>query len=232
MTEAIEHWERNTSIKFVARTAQRCRFHHVPAFHRLLVADWQTGRRAVHQPCRRVRSRQRHPRDRPCRRPMARAGPRGPRELHHDQPGQDRGRQGAQLQPAHQRRGRHRRVRLRLDLCTTVRSSSPGSDRPNNRSAATDRSEERVECWRHRGNPLSLLFPAAGRQRQPRRRGFGDRGSASSGATVITAVRTESNTLKLISWRVNNDGSVSRTGDSGDAAGTASHIDIADAQST
>jgi len=47
---------------------------------------------------------------------------------------------------------------------------------------------------------------------------------------VITAVRTESNTLKLISWRVNNDGSVSRTGDSGDAAGAASHIDIARAQ--
>ena len=44
---------------------------------------------------------------------------------------------------------------------------------------------------------------------------------------VVTAVRTESNTLKLISWQVNGDGSLTRTGDSGDLAGTASNIDIA-----
>jgi hypothetical protein len=44
---------------------------------------------------------------------------------------------------------------------------------------------------------------------------------------VVTAVRTQSNTLKLISWRVNNDGSVSRTGDSGGQAGRASNIAIA-----
>jgi astacin len=44
---------------------------------------------------------------------------------------------------------------------------------------------------------------------------------------VVTAVRTQENTLKLISWQVSNDGSVSRLGDSGDQAGAASDIDIA-----
>lgn len=44
---------------------------------------------------------------------------------------------------------------------------------------------------------------------------------------VVTAVRTQANTLKLISWRVNNDGSVARTGDSANLAGIASEIDIA-----
>lgn len=44
---------------------------------------------------------------------------------------------------------------------------------------------------------------------------------------IVTAVRTQSNTLKLISWQVNNNGSVSRTGDSGNQAGRASNIDIA-----
>jgi hypothetical protein len=44
---------------------------------------------------------------------------------------------------------------------------------------------------------------------------------------VVTAVRTGSNTLQLISWQVNNDGSVSRTGDSGNQAGRATNIDIA-----
>jgi hypothetical protein len=44
---------------------------------------------------------------------------------------------------------------------------------------------------------------------------------------VVTAVRTKENTLKLISWQVNANGSVSRTGDSGSQAGVASSIDIA-----
>jgi hypothetical protein len=44
---------------------------------------------------------------------------------------------------------------------------------------------------------------------------------------VVTAVRTQENTLKLISWRVATDGSVTRTGDSGNLAGAASDIDIA-----
>jgi hypothetical protein len=47
---------------------------------------------------------------------------------------------------------------------------------------------------------------------------------------LVTAVRTASNTLKLISWRVNANGSIARTGDSGDAAGAASQIDIAKAR--
>jgi hypothetical protein len=44
---------------------------------------------------------------------------------------------------------------------------------------------------------------------------------------VLTAVRTEANTLKLISWQVNDDGSLIRLDDSDDAAGAASDIDIA-----
>jgi astacin len=47
------------------------------------------------------------------------------------------------------------------------------------------------------------------------------------GARVVTAVRTASNNLMLISWNVNADGSVSRLGDSGNAAGAASHLAIA-----
>jgi astacin len=47
---------------------------------------------------------------------------------------------------------------------------------------------------------------------------------------VVTAVRTAENTLKLISWAVNANGSFSRTGDSANAAGTASHLDIAKAR--
>jgi hypothetical protein len=43
---------------------------------------------------------------------------------------------------------------------------------------------------------------------------------------VVTAVRTAADTLKLISWQVNDDGSISRLGDSGDQAGSASDIDI------
>ena len=44
---------------------------------------------------------------------------------------------------------------------------------------------------------------------------------------VVTAVRDGGANLKLIAWRVEANGSVSRTGDSGSAAGTASHIDLA-----
>jgi hypothetical protein len=43
---------------------------------------------------------------------------------------------------------------------------------------------------------------------------------------VVTAVRTQSNTLKLISWQVLANGSVNRTGDSSNQAGVASSIDI------
>jgi hypothetical protein len=44
---------------------------------------------------------------------------------------------------------------------------------------------------------------------------------------IITAVRTQSGTLRLISWRVNANGSVIRLGDSGNQAGAASSISIA-----
>lgn len=44
---------------------------------------------------------------------------------------------------------------------------------------------------------------------------------------VVTAVRTGSDNLRLISWQVNADGSVTRTGDSSNQAGEASSIDIA-----
>jgi subtilisin family serine protease len=44
---------------------------------------------------------------------------------------------------------------------------------------------------------------------------------------VVTAVRTQSFALKLISWRVGWDGSVSRLGDSGSQAGRASNLSIA-----
>lgn len=44
---------------------------------------------------------------------------------------------------------------------------------------------------------------------------------------VVTAVRTQASTLKLIAFRVNTNGSISRTGDSGNQAGRASWISIA-----
>lgn len=44
---------------------------------------------------------------------------------------------------------------------------------------------------------------------------------------MVTAVRTESNTLKLITWRLNSAGPVTRLGDSGNAAGVASDLAIA-----
>lgn len=44
---------------------------------------------------------------------------------------------------------------------------------------------------------------------------------------IVTAVRTAEHRLKLISWRVNNDGSVTRTGDSGNQTGATSNIDLA-----
>lgn len=44
---------------------------------------------------------------------------------------------------------------------------------------------------------------------------------------VVTAVRTQAGTLKLIAWRVNTNGSISRTGDSSNQAGQASWISIA-----
>ena len=47
---------------------------------------------------------------------------------------------------------------------------------------------------------------------------------------VVSAVRTGSGTLKLISWDVNAGGAISRLNDTGDAAGAASHIDIAAAK--
>jgi hypothetical protein len=53
-----------------------------------------------------------------------------------------------------------------------------------------------------------------------------------SGRNLLTAVRTASKKLKLISWRVNTNGSVSRQGDSRNLAGTASHIDLARVSST
>ena len=43
---------------------------------------------------------------------------------------------------------------------------------------------------------------------------------------VVTAIRTDNNGLKLISWEI-GDESVTRTGDSGDQAGQATQIDIA-----
>lgn len=43
---------------------------------------------------------------------------------------------------------------------------------------------------------------------------------------VITAVRTASNTLRLISWNVSDAGRINRSGDSGNQVGGASHIDI------
>ncbi|MEM9217279.1 MAG: hypothetical protein AAGD25_23435 [Cyanobacteria bacterium P01_F01_bin.150] len=51
--------------------------------------------------------------------------------------------------------------------------------------------------------------------------GFGNRN-----LRTITAVRTDDNRLKLISWQVNGDGSMTRTGDSGNQAGEALKIDI------
>jgi subtilisin family serine protease len=44
---------------------------------------------------------------------------------------------------------------------------------------------------------------------------------------LVTAVRTQGRTLKLICWRVGADGAVTRLGDSGDQAGVASHLAIA-----
>src|SRR3569832_740239 len=44
---------------------------------------------------------------------------------------------------------------------------------------------------------------------------------------AVTAVRTDAGRLRLIAWRINTAGPVTRLGDSGDAAGTASSIDLA-----
>lgn len=44
---------------------------------------------------------------------------------------------------------------------------------------------------------------------------------------VVTAVRTQEATLKLIAWNVDPAGRITRTGDSGDQAGHATYIDIA-----
>ncbi|MFC1505779.1 matrixin family metalloprotease [Thermoproteota archaeon] len=44
---------------------------------------------------------------------------------------------------------------------------------------------------------------------------------------VVTAVRTQTATLMIIAWRVDTNGSISRTGDSGGQAGKASWISIA-----
>lgn len=44
---------------------------------------------------------------------------------------------------------------------------------------------------------------------------------------IITAVRTQAGTLKLIGWRLNANGSFTRTGDSGVLAGAATNIKIA-----
>ncbi|HZG00015.1 MAG TPA: matrixin family metalloprotease, partial [Chitinophagales bacterium] len=43
---------------------------------------------------------------------------------------------------------------------------------------------------------------------------------------VITAVQAQNGSLKLIAWRVSNDGSIARTGDSADQAGAATSIAI------
>ncbi len=51
--------------------------------------------------------------------------------------------------------------------------------------------------------------------------------SGASSGQVITAVRTAQGNLRLISWQVSGSGAISRLGDSGDQAGTASYIDIA-----
>lgn len=48
---------------------------------------------------------------------------------------------------------------------------------------------------------------------------------------LITAVQTSSGNLKLIEWRIHSRGGVQRVADSGSAAGDATHIDIARAQS-
>jgi hypothetical protein len=50
--------------------------------------------------------------------------------------------------------------------------------------------------------------------------------TAGPDSMVVTAVRTEAGRLRLIAWRINTAGPVTRLGDSGDAAGTASSIDI------
>jgi hypothetical protein len=44
---------------------------------------------------------------------------------------------------------------------------------------------------------------------------------------LITAVRTQEATLKLIAWNVGGTGAITRTGDSGEQAGHATYIDIA-----
>lgn len=47
------------------------------------------------------------------------------------------------------------------------------------------------------------------------------------GRRLVTAVRTQASTLKLIAWESRTDGSLLRTADSGDQAGAARSIDIA-----
>lgn len=46
-------------------------------------------------------------------------------------------------------------------------------------------------------------------------------------STMVTAVRTAAGQLRLIAWRINDAGPVTRLGDSGETAGAASDIDIA-----
>ena len=103
VTDAIAHWEANTNFRFVARTTE---------------ADFVTfrpGSRAPWRPAIRqsrcgLLYRQHDSRDRACSRAMARAKSRGSRLVCDHQLGQDHAGHGAQLQSAHHRRRRHRRI--------------------------------------------------------------------------------------------------------------------------
>ena len=114
VTDAIAHWEANTGYRFVARTTEA----DFVTFRPGSGCSSSVGRRGGQQfvnLARRLLHGQRDPRDRPRHRPVARAEPRRPRPVRHDQLGQDHSWHRAQLQPAHHRRRRYRGLRLRLD---------------------------------------------------------------------------------------------------------------------
>ena len=79
VTSAITHWQQRTHIRFVRRTSANAsrypELRPVHSRHRLLVAGRHAGRAPRHRAGRRLRTGCDHPRDRPCRRAVARAEP-------------------------------------------------------------------------------------------------------------------------------------------------------------
>ena len=124
----------------------------------MFVVGRQARRPAVRQPRSRLQHRQRDPRDRAHGRSVARAVAGGPRRLRHHPLGQDPGRDGAQLRPAHLRRRRCRSLRLRLDHALSARRLLGRWQRHHHtdRRHSDHRPANRAEPRGHRGGDDAL----------------------------------------------------------------------------